>query len=379
MSKTVRGALSVRYQQALRRHLSGKPLKGGYSAVSLGQAALARGLATVDLAIIHERAIVALAPTFNFISAHGRSLKRAGSFFAQMLVPYEEARLATRASNQALEERNQTLQRHSQALARGNRELLREIKRREAGEAVIRDNKERFRTLFIESQAMQKKLRLLTRKVISAQEEERKMISRELHDQVVQTLVGINVELTALGRSQTINAKALKGKIKFSQRLVEKSVKAVHRFARELRPAVLDDLGLIPALLAFSKSLAARKNLRIKITAFSGVEQMAGSKRTVLFRVAQEALTNVGRHAQATTVRINIREDAGMVRMEISDNGRSFPVQKIFLARNPRRLGLVGMKERLEMVGGALDIQSVPGTGTTVQAQIPFRTVPPSP
>lgn len=378
MITTVREALSVRYLRALRRHLAGKSARGRRPARSLGQAALAGGLATVDLAAIHERAIVSLAPTFDFISAHGRSLKRAGSFFAQMLQPYEEARLASRASHQALKERNLTLHRHSQALARGNRELQREIKRREAGEAVIRENKEEFRTLFLESQAMEKKLRQLTRKVISAQEEERKMISRELHDQVVQTLVGINVELTALAHGATLSAQALKSKINLTQRLVESSVKAVHRFARELRPAVLDDLGLIPALHAYSRSLAIRKNLRIKITAFGGVELLAGAKRTVLFRVAQEALTNVGRHAQATKVQINLREVAGIIRMEISDNGRSFPVQAILQARNPRRLGLVGMKERLEMVGGTLDIQSVRGTGTTVLAQIPFRVETPS-
>jgi signal transduction histidine kinase len=150
-------------------------------------------------------------------------------------------------------------------------------------------------------------------------------------------------------------------------------VEAVHSFARELRPAVLDDLGLIPALQAFCRGLAERKKIRIKLTAFGGVEAMDGDKRTVLFRVAQEALGNVARHARATWVAVAITRIAGAIRLEIADNGQSFPVAKILAAKNPRRLGLVGMKERVEMVGGTFTIVSKPGTGTTVTADIPFH------
>jgi len=153
-------------------------------------------------------------------------------------------------------------------------------------------------------------------------------------------------------------------------------VDSVHRFARDLRPAVLDDLGLIPALHAFCKNLAERKKLKIKLTAFGGVEALDGDKRTVLFRVAQEALTNVARHARATEVKMIISKIAGAIRMEIADNGKAFPVKKILLAKNNKRLGLVGMKERVEMVGGNLTIESVSGKGTTVRVDIPF---PPPP
>jgi two-component system, NarL family, sensor histidine kinase DegS len=138
------------------------------------------------------------------------------------------------------------------------------------------------------------------------------------------------------------------------------------------RPAVLDDLGLIPALHAYSKNLAARKKIKIHLTAFSGVEALGGAKRTVLFRVAQEALTNVARHAHATEVRMSIAEIAGSIRMEIGDNGKAFDVAKTFRAKNPKRLGLVGMKERVEMVGGRFAVESAAGQGTTVRAEIPF-------
>ena len=92
----------------------------------------------------------------------------------------------------------------------------------------------------------------------------------------------------------------------------------------------------------------------------------------MLFRVAQEALTNVVRHARATQVEMMISKSLGAIRMEIRDNGKSFPVEKTFLAKNPKRLGLVGMKERIEMVGGTLAIESTPGKGTTVRVQVPF-------
>jgi two-component system CheB/CheR fusion protein len=240
-----------------------------------------------------------------------------------------------------------------------------------ASVASITRGKEEYRTLLGESQAMQKKLRHLTHQILTAQEEERKKISRELHDEVVQTLVGINVELSSLVHGNAVGVRQMRDKIARTKRLVESSVDAVHRFARELRPAVLDDLGLIPALQAFCEGLAARKKLKIRFTAYRGVEQLASDKRTVLFRVAQEALTNVARHARATRVTLAISKVPGAVRLEIVDNGQSFPVRRILKARS-KRLGLVGMRERVEMVGGIFDIESKAGRGTTVRADIPF-------
>jgi signal transduction histidine kinase len=245
--------------------------------------------------------------------------------------------------------------------------------RLEASVHSVSKGKEEYRALFLESQAMQKKLRHVARLIISAQEEERKKISRELHDEVVQTLVGINVELSALGTIPSLDVRQLKEKIARTQRLVENSVHSVHRFARGLRPAVLDDLGLIPALHAYSKDLAERQKFKIQLKADARVEALGSARRTVLYRVAQEALTNVARHAHASEVTVSINKIAGAIRMEISDNGRSFPVRKTLLAENNKRLGLIGMKERVEMVGGKLAIESTPGVGTTVCAEIPFN------
>jgi signal transduction histidine kinase len=369
--KNARAALNARYLTGLRNHLVNRRAGGGERAQRLGRAVLADGLTATDLAMVHEQALTTLAPLHDLTDVAGRSTKRARLFFAHALRPLEAAERATRQANLKLERKNKALHALTAALAAGNRRLEREIKRRKIAEVAIRRGNEEYEKLFLASQVMQRKLRQLTHQIIFAQEEERKEISRELHDEVVQMLVGINVELSALSQGTSSGLHTIKLKIARTQRLVANSVSAVHRFARELRPAVLDDLGLIPALHAFSKNLAERKRLKIELTAFGGVEGLSAAKRTVLYRVAQEALTNVARHAHASRVRVTIARLPHGIRLEISDDGKSFPVEKVFLAKTNRRLGLLGMKERVEMVGGTLAIESRPGEGTTVRAEIP--------
>jgi signal transduction histidine kinase len=156
---------------------------------------------------------------------------------------------------------------------------------------------------------------------------------------------------------------------------VEKSVATVHRFARELRPAMLDDLGLIPALLAYMKELGKRTGLRVRFATVTAdkIEPLDNLRRTVLYRIAQEALTNVAKHAQASLVKVSIEAKPGAICMTVSDNGKSFDAAKILNARRCRRLGLLGMRERAEMVGGTFAIESSPGRGTTVRVQVPLR------
>ena len=119
------------------------------------------------------------------------------------------------------------------------------------------------------------------------------------------------------------------------------------------------------------KSFTARTGVHIHLTAFAGVEQLEMARRTVLFRVAQEALTNVARHAHASRVEVSIQKQPEGICMKIKDDGKSFEVQSVMLARGAKRLGLLGMRERLEMVGGRFEVESAVGQGTTVIAQIP--------
>lgn len=257
------------------------------------------------------------------------------------------------------------------ALAASSRRLKAEIARRRKVEETLRRSERHTGLLLSRSQRQQDELRLLSRRVLSAQEDERKRISRELHDVVAQMLTGIHVRLATLKVEAAAHNKSFSRKISHTQRLVEKSVDVVHRFALELRPAVLDDLGLIPALQAFMKRLAKETGLRASLTAFPGPDGLSSAQRTALYRVAQEALTNVVRHAQAGRVDVSLRRLPDAMWMQIRDDGRSFDVERTWRGRKSRSLGLIGMRERVEMLGGSLSIDSAPGRGTTLQAQIP--------
>ena len=258
------------------------------------------------------------------------------------------------------------------ALAVANRELRSEIDRRQVVEKSLRESEQHYGRLLAQSRQMQEQLRLLSRQVLASQEEERKRISRELHDVIAQTLTGINVRLAALKKQAASNTRGLKRSIARTQRLVQQSVDIVHQFARKLRPTMLDDLGLIPALHTFMKRFRAETGIRVSLSAFAAVEQLHGDKRTVLYRVAQEALTNVARHARASRAEVKLQKLKGAVRMTITDNGKGFHAEGVVRAKKSNRLGLLGMRERLEIVGGNFTITSAPGKGTTVLAQVPL-------
>jgi PAS domain S-box-containing protein len=270
--------------------------------------------------------------------------------------------------------RAEEAQRRMEALDAANRELKREMVQRKAVEAALEENEQYSRQLLAESLQLQKQLRHLSHQVLQAQEEERKRISRELHDEIGQVLTAINFHLATLKKEAAPNSKDLQRKITRTQRLVEKSVAIVHRFAGQLRPAALDDLGLIPALHSYMKDFAKRTGLAIRFTSFTlgKIEQLDSAKRTVLYRVAQEALVNVAKHAQASLVKVRIQKLHRVIRMDVKDNGKSFEVQRVWSTRRNKGLGLLGMRERVEMVGGRFAVESAPGKGTTVRAEIPF-------
>jgi PAS domain S-box-containing protein len=253
-----------------------------------------------------------------------------------------------------------------------NRELNREIARRKKVEQALQKSKQYQNRLLQQSRRMQAQLRQLSHQILHAQEEERKRISRELHDEIAQALVGVNVHLEGLTRETAHKPGVLRQKIVRTQRVVRQTMDIVHLFARELRPTMLDDLGLIPALHAFLNEFTERTGVRASLTVFAAVEQLNMDKRTVLYRVAHEALNNVARHAQASRVEVSIERLPDSVSMKIKDNGKSFEVQNVLQANRGRRLGLLGMRERVEMVGGYFHVQSARGFGTTISAQIPL-------
>ena len=262
-------------------------------------------------------------------------------------------------------------QRRLEVLALANRELKAEIIRRQAVEISLKQSEQRHRQLLAQSRLLQERARNLAHQLLRVQEEERKRISRELHDEIAQTLVGIHVHLENLTRELSVDPRTLRRKITRAQRLVEKSVSRVQQFARELRPASLDELGLIASLHSYLKDFAKQTGVRVRFTASPGAEQLSSLRRTALYRVAHSALTNVARHAEASRVHVSIRQADNTVFMEISDDGKAFDVERISRAKRSTHLGLLGMRERIEMVGGKLSVESSPGRGTIIRAQIP--------
>jgi PAS domain S-box-containing protein len=268
--------------------------------------------------------------------------------------------------------RAEWVRRRLDILTASNVKLEAEVVQRQAVEKTLKRSEEDQRRLLKQAQHMQKQLRSFSHQIITAQEDERKRISRELHDVIAQTLVGINVHLGALTRAAEGTSKSLLVKIHRTQQLVEKAADTVHQFARELRPTVLDDLGLIPALEAHLKGFTADTGVRAALKVTADIESMIGSRRTALYRIVQEALTNVARHAKATFVSITLQSlTASTIRMTITDDGQGFFIDDALATGKSKRLGLLGMKERIEMIDGTFCIESVPGQSTIVRVDLP--------
>ena len=369
--KDKRIELSRYYHAALQTYLRGGPGASMEAARELGRSAITEGLETLDMARIHEIALIPLLlPVYSSQTSNGL-IGRAGLFFAEAITPIELTHRGAREANVHLQQVVKALSQRTLELADSVQGLKREIVQRQAAEDSLKISEQTSSKLLAKSLLMQEELRNLSRQLLSVQEEERKRISRELHDVIAQTLTSINVRLAALKTDATASTKDLQKKIASTQRLVEKSVDIVHRFARELRPSVLDDLGLIPALKSYLKSYMEDTGIRVNLTAYAGIDSTDGARRTVLFRVAQEALANVARHSKASSAEVTIEDVNGMIRMEVKDNGQGFAVEGNSCAKKHNRLGLLGMRERVEMVGGTFCIESAPGEHTTIRVEIP--------
>ena len=262
--------------------------------------------------------------------------------------------------------------RHAEILARSNEDLKQEIVRRQAVEDALKESDRHQRQLVEQACRLQEELRAMSRGSLQAREEDHRRISRDLHDDIAQTLVGIKVHLEALSRMSTISPAELRKHIAKTQQLVEKSVTAVLQFALELRPASLDDLGLNVSLKTLLDEFMKRTGIRVHFRTFAGADQLGSDQRTTLYRIAQTALSNVAEHSQATRVELRISRNAEVIHLEVADNGNAFDVQQLTGLQSGRHLGLISMRERAEMLGGTFRIESEAGKGTTLHVQIPL-------
>lgn len=208
------------------------------------------------------------------------------------------------------------------------------------------------------------RLRLLPGQILRAQEEERRRIARELHDEAAQSITSLLVRLRLLEQAQT--PEAAQQRVRELRELTMRALEDVRRIAIELRPSVLDDLGLVDALHAHVDGLNKTGGPRVGITTDGFEGRLPPEVELALYRVAQEALTNVRRHARAPAAWVRLRRDGGAVILEVRDDGAGFDPRRI----GPSGLGLAGMAERMALIGGDLTVRSAPGEGTVVIARV---------
>jgi PAS domain S-box-containing protein len=255
---------------------------------------------------------------------------------------------------------------------------IRDITARQQADEELRRSKEHYLALFHEARRAEHRLRMLSSTILQIQEKERKHISLDLHDEVGQALTAISVSLAALRNGGCSGSGPIRQKLDDLQRLLQSAMATVHNFARELRPSILDELGLLPALRSCLSQFAERTGLEVQFNGQSQVEQLGNEEKVVLFRVAQESLTNVAKHAHANKVVISLRKIRNNVCLCVKDNGQSFQESPEGIGKSAQRLGLLGMRERVRLVNGEFNIHPRPGKGTTVRVVIPLKSYAPA-
>ena len=225
--------------------------------------------------------------------------------------------------------------------------------------------------------------RELTARLKAAEESERKRIARELHDEFGQMLTGLKFDIAWVGRRLSEEAigsvsKELYKKTQSMSKLTDEMIHTVRRIAASLRPSILDDLGLVPALEWQAREFQSRTGLQCEVTTGAEIVTLSlnADQTTALFRITQELFTNVMRHADASQVKLGLREEAGFVVLTFEDNGRGISEREV---GDPTSLGLLGIKERLTLLGGSIVIQGKSGEGTHILVRIPLYLKSPNP
>jgi len=222
-----------------------------------------------------------------------------------------------------------------------------------------------------EEKRMQENLHFYLQQTTKAQEEERKRISRELHDETIQALVVLSRQLDNLASSNKNLSEDDRNRLEELQRQTSDLIRGVRRLSQDLRPAALDSLGLLPALEWLVSDVGEYSGIEIKINAIGSKRRFPEEVELVLFRITQEALRNVWRHSKATKAEITIEFGQGNVKIAISDNGKGFnPPHSMGDLAKDGKLGLAGMLERARLIGGNLTVQSQPGKGCTVTVEV---------
>jgi signal transduction histidine kinase len=226
------------------------------------------------------------------------------------------------------------------------------------------------RILGLESESARqfREVQQLSARLVEAQEQERRSIARELHDEVGQSLTGVLVEMANLstlirtGDPEPLAAKA--GEIK---KLVESSIGVVRNMALLLRPAMLDDLGLVPALEWQAREVSKRSGVWVEVDAEGVPEELPEEHKTSVYRIVQEALHNAVQHAEARRILVTVKQEGPRLRVTIEDDGKGFEPLRT------KGMGLLGMEERVSHLGGTFAVESAPGRGATLRVSLPLE------
>jgi two-component system sensor histidine kinase UhpB len=210
-------------------------------------------------------------------------------------------------------------------------------------------------------------LRAFSRQLVEVQEVERRHLARELHDEIGQALTAakINLESATEGWPE-----AASGRLQETTAILDRLLSQVRQISLDLRPLMLDDLGLVPALRSLLDQQGRRASVAVRFSAENIPENLDPEIQTTCFRIAQEAITNELRHANATQIDVDLRCENGKLRLLIRDNGIGFDVESV--RAQTIGLGLIGIKERAALVGGRAKIISSPDKGTTIEVSLPL-------
>ncbi len=275
--------------------------------------------------------------------------------FAKLTRDMTERREKEEALTKAKELLELRVEQRTAVLTRVNQELRTEIAERQHAEEQLRTSLDQ--------------LRALTARLQSVREEERTSISREIHDELGQACTAIKMDLALIGRRLTKRQTQVRSKVDSAIQLVDSTIATLRRIASELRPRTLDDLGLPAALESQAQEFESRTGIRCTVALPQELFTFDADTSTAIFRIFQESLTNVARHAQATRVEARLEQDDNRILFQVFDNGRGFDPEE---AKTRKSLGLVGMQERALLLHGDFKIQGVPGAGTTMTLTIPL-------
>lgn len=266
------------------------------------------------------------------------------------LLRIQRAESALRAAHQELERR---VSERTVELSRTNAALREEITIRQKAEKAEQQHAEH--------------LRLLSLRLVDVQESERRAMARELHDEIGQVLTGLKLQLD-LCAPQT--AGPVQQSLNEARGLVNELMQQVRRLSFDLRPQILDDLGLLPALDWHFKRFTKQTSVCVDFQPDLPEERLPGHLETAVFRIVQEALTNVARHAGADAVAVELSAGGDRVKLQVRDGGRGFTVKEDFARLSS---GVAGMRERAELLGGTFGLDSAPGQGTRIAVELPLQ------